>query len=194
MMYDYKLHLTSEPHGLARGSSQFIMKLIGAFMAVQLTVVGKWMIPILLFTLIIGAVTLAIAMFFGPRFGGDCDFERTLGLWGSLTGTCPSGVALIRIADPNLKTTAASEMGGMNAFMVFSGFIPPLIIEFIAGHASFGMVMAACLITALVCTVAMKLTGCWKKPSFSYKGAPIVCPDVSDDCDAFEETDGHSPF
>ena len=26
MMYDYKLHLTSEPHGLARGSSQAVKK------------------------------------------------------------------------------------------------------------------------------------------------------------------------
>ena len=25
MMYDYKLHLTSEPHGLARGSSQEVL-------------------------------------------------------------------------------------------------------------------------------------------------------------------------
>lgn len=168
--------------------------IVGAFMAVQMTVIGKWIVPILIFTLIIGALTLACSMYWGPRLGGNCNFERTLGLWGCLTGTCPSGIALIRIADPNLRTTAASEMGGMNAFMIFSGLIPPMVIEFTLGHMGIIPVLGACFATFAICTIALKLTGCWKKPSFNFKGAPVVCPDVTDDCDAFEESNGHSPF
>ncbi len=72
-------------------------------MAVQMSVIGKWLIPILVMCVVVGAVTLGFALFFGSRLGGTCDFERTLGLWGCLTGTCPSGVALIRIVDPNTE-------------------------------------------------------------------------------------------
>ena len=168
--------------------------IIGAFMAVQMTVIGKWLVPILVFCLVIGAVTLLVTLYFAPRIGGKCDFERTLGLWGCATGTCPSGVALIRVADPNLKTTAAAEMGAMNAFMVFSGLIPPLVIEFTLGHATLPVVLLACLATFVACTIALKLTGCWKKPTFGFKGSPVVCPDVTDDCDEFEKSETHSPF
>ena len=58
---------------------------------------------ILVMCVVVGAVTLGFALFFGSRLGGTCDFERTLGLWGCLTGTCPSGVASIRIVDPNTE-------------------------------------------------------------------------------------------
>lgn len=103
--------------------------IVGAFMAVQMSVIGKWLVPIMVMCVVVGIFTLAITLFFGPRLGGSCDFERTLGLWGCLTGTCPSGVALIRIVDPNLRTTAATEMGAMNAAMIPGTLIVPFIIE-----------------------------------------------------------------
>lgn len=105
----------------------------GAFMAVQLTVVGKWLIPILLVALCTGAITFVFVLFFASHIGGRFDFERVLGLWGCATGTCPSGIALIRIVDPELRTTVASEMGSMNVAMIPATVLAPIIIEFCKG-------------------------------------------------------------
>lgn len=166
--------------------------IVGAFMAVQMTVIGKWLIPIFLMCVIVGAVTLAFALFFGPRLGGSCDFERTLGLWGCLTGTCPSGVALIRIVDPSLKTTAATEMGSMNAAMIPGTLIAPFLIEFCIGNMSFLALAGLALALGVANIIAMKVVGTINKPSYSFR-KPVVCPDVSDDCEYFEE-EQHSPF
>ena len=59
--------------------------IVGAFMAVQMSVIGKWLVPIIAMCVIVGIVTLGFALFFGARLGGNFDFERTLGLWGCLT-------------------------------------------------------------------------------------------------------------
>lgn len=160
--------------------------ILGAFMAVQLSVIGKWLIPIIIMCTVVGLITFVFALFFASRLGGSCDFERTLGLWGCLTGTCPSGVALIRIVDPSLRTTAATEMGSMNLVMFFDYLIAPAIIEFCLGHMSMGILLIYCLGTSIVCTIALKLTGNWNKPTYSFK-TPVVCPDVADDCEHFEK-------
>ena len=104
--------------------------IVAAFASIQLSVVGKWMAPIIIVSLIAGLVTFAICLFFASRIGGYFDFERFLGLWGSATGTCPSGIALIRIVDPELKTTAASEMGSMNMVMFVDSILVPLLISY----------------------------------------------------------------
>ena len=167
--------------------------ILGAFMAVQLSIIGKWLIPIIVMCVVVGIVTLGFALFFGSRLGGTCDFERTLGLWGCLTGTCPSGVALIRIVDPSLRTTAATEMGSMNIIMVFDYLIAPAIIEFCLGHLSATMLLIYCLGTSIICMIALVLTKNFNKPTYSFR-APVVCPDVSDDCEYFEDTKHPSQF
>lgn len=167
--------------------------ILGAFMAVQLSIIGKWLIPIIVMCVVVGIVTLGFALFFGSRLGGTCDFERTLGLWGCLTGTCPSGVALIRIVDPSLRTTATTEMGSMNIVMVFDYLIAPAIIEFCLGHLSMTMLLIYCLGTSIICMIALVLTKNFNKPTYSFR-APVVCPDVSDDCEYFEDTKHPSQF
>lgn len=165
----------------------------GAFMAVQMSVVGKWLAPIAVVCVVVGLFTLAAALFFGSRLGGSCDFERTLGLWGCLTGTCPSGVALIRIVDPALRTTAATEMGSMNAAMIPGTLLVPFMIECAIGNFSFVTFAMMAIALGIANIIGMKIVGTINKPTYSFK-KPVVCPDVSDNCEYFEETEGHSPF
>lgn len=103
-----------------------------AFMSIQLSIIGKWLVPIIILSLAAGLVTFVICLFFASRIGGYFDFERFLGLWGTATGTCPSGIALIRIVDPELKTTAASEIGSMNTVMMVDSILVPLLISYAA--------------------------------------------------------------
>lgn len=144
----------------------------GAFMAVQLAVVGKWLVPILITCVVVGIVTFIVALFFCEHIGGAFDFERLLGLWGTCTGTCPSGVALIRIVDPELRTTASSEMGSMNAWMTLGTILAPLCIEYCTGALSFTALLvwyAAIAVISLACIFVLR--GFKRKKSFSlFKG------------------------
>ncbi len=168
--------------------------IVGAFMAIQMSVIGKWLVPMIAMCVIVGIVTFGFAVFFGARLGGNCDFERTLGLWGCLTGTCPSGVALIRIVDPNLRTTAATEMGAMNAAMIPGTLMIPFLLEALMGHMSIFPTIALLLLgLGLANIVLMKIVGTINKPTYSFK-APVVCPSATDDCEQFEESHTHSPF
>lgn len=140
-----------------------------AFMAVSLSVVGKWLIPILVVCLVVGIVTFIFCLYFTSHLGGAYDFERLLGLWGTATGTCPSGIALIRIVDPELKTTASAEMGLMNVFMI-SGFVAPFVVMYGTGSMGFATLMGLYglgIIIPLVCIFVFRL---WRrKPSFSLR-------------------------
>lgn len=130
-----------------------------AFMAVQLSVVGKWFVPIIVTAVVVGAVTFAICWFFSARIGGHFDFERLLGIWGCATGTCPSGIALIRIVDPQLRTTVSSEMGSMNAVMIVDSFLVPLIISFCNGGVQLRTIALWFLLIFVVSLVGSLLTG-----------------------------------
>ena len=60
-------------------------------MAIQVGIIGNWIVPILLASVASGIVTFFICLFFGERLGSDHDFERVLGVFGTSTGTTPSG-------------------------------------------------------------------------------------------------------
>ena len=133
-----------------------------AFMAVQLAVVGKWLIPILLACCTTGLLTFYMCKYFTEHLNGAYDFERFLGLWGTSTGTCPSGVALIRIVDPELKTTASAEMGLMNAFM-WGGYIAPFVVMYCCGQLSGGVMAGLYALAAIGSVVLIFVFRLWKK-------------------------------
>lgn len=140
-----------------------------AFMAVSFAVLKAWLIPIVIEGILIAAVTAAVCFYFGQRFGGDNDFERTLGLYGTATGTVPTGVALVRIVDPNFKTTTAVELGLTNLIMFAS--TPVVIIMTLYAQKTIDqtitmIALAGCSILYLV---LIKVCGTWKKKSFSWK-------------------------
>ena len=167
--------------------------IVGAFMAIQTSAIGSWIIPMLLMCVVVGIFTFAFCIYFGRRFGDGCDFERTLGMWGCATGTCPSGVALIRVVDPNLRTTASAEMGSMNAFMIPGTLLVANYIMVCNGLMSVNTLIPMALGLGIINLVLIKVCRAWNKPTFSWKGK-TVCPDVTDDCDAFESTGTRSQF
>ena len=140
-----------------------------AFMAVSFAVIKAWLVPILLEALIVTAVTAGICFYFGRRLGGENDFERVLGLYGTATGTVPTGIALIRIVDPNFKTNTAVELGLTNLIMMASTPVVIVMMLFAEGQISYPVtlgVLAGCCVLYLV---LLKVTKCWNKPSFNWK-------------------------
>lgn len=140
-----------------------------AFMAVSVNVIKYWLPLILLVSVIITFVTFAVCFYFGQRFGGANDFERTLGLYGTCTGTVPSGIALVRIVDPDFRTSTSIELGACNIVMLASTPVYLIILALAAGSLELTSAMlglCACVITYLILLKVMKV---WGEKTFSWK-------------------------
>lgn len=140
-----------------------------AFMAVPLGIIKKWITPILLVSAVITVVTLVVCIYFGQRFGGSNDFERTLGLYGTCTGTVPSGIALVRIVDPNFRTTTSIELGACNLVMLASTPVYIIILGLAAGSIGMLSAMLGLLGCIAVYLAALKLFKVWGTKTFSWK-------------------------
>lgn len=140
-----------------------------AFMAVGIGVIGKWIVPILIECAVITVITFAVCFYFGQRFGGANDFERTLGLYGTSTGTVPSGIALVRIVDPEFKTATAVELGLMNMVMLLSTPVYILLLGLSAGQIGVPVVMGGLAALCIVYLILLKVTKTWGKKTYSWK-------------------------
>ena len=140
----------------------------GAFMAIDMSIVGKWIVPILVCCVLCALVTWAAIRYFGARFGGQNDFERTLGEWGTATGTNATGISLVRIVDPENETTTVAELGPANIVNVpASYFVMPAILTFAAGELSTGGLMFCLFGLMIGYLIFMAVIGCWGKKTFS---------------------------
>jgi len=140
-----------------------------AFMAVGFNILGQWIVPILVEAIIVTLITVVVCFYFGKRLGASHDFERTLGLYGTATGTVPSGIALIRIIDPEFKTTTAAELGMMNIAMFLSTPVVIVLMALASGTVSVPVTMAILAGCAILYLVILKVTKCWNKPTYSLK-------------------------
>lgn len=140
-----------------------------AFMAVSLSLIKDWLPVILIVSIVITAITFIVCFYFGQRFGGTNDFERTLGLYGTCTGTVPSGIALIRIVDPNFHTATSVELGACNLVMLASTPVYIIILALAAGSMELIPAMFALAGCAVVYLIIMKLVKVWGKKTFSWK-------------------------
>lgn len=140
-----------------------------AFMAVGFSVIGEWIVPILVEAAVITVITFFVCFYFGQRFGGSNDFERTLGLYGTSTGTVPSGISLIRIIDPEFKTNTAVELGVMNIVMFCSTPVYIILLAMASKTITLPIAMAGLAVCCVIYLIALKLTKCWGKKSFSWK-------------------------
>lgn len=141
-----------------------------AFMAVSVSVISKWIVPMLIVCAVVTVVTFLVCFYFGRRFGGTNDFERTLGLYGTCTGTVPSGIALVRIVDPNFKTSTAVELGACNLVMMASTPIYIIILALASGTMGMLPAIGGLAVCCVVYLVILKLTKTWGEPTYSWKG------------------------
>jgi ESS family glutamate:Na+ symporter len=139
-----------------------------SFMAIQVGIIGQWIVPITISSIVVALITFVICLYFGARLGSDHDFERVLGVYGTCTGTTPSGLSLIRIVDPRLQTPTGSELGVMNMAMILS--TPTVLFITFAGLQMISL-PAACggmLVTILIYLILLKVFKVWRKPTFSF--------------------------
>lgn len=80
-----------------------------ALAAVQVSVLADNLLPIALITGVGGLVTVAGLLWLAKRAWRDAPFEHAMVVFGALTGTLPTGLALLRMVDPDLRGPAASS-------------------------------------------------------------------------------------
>lgn len=97
----------------------------GALAAISLVFVGKYWLPILVISTIGGLMISITVPWMSSRMFHDFQFERMLMLYGVSTGTLSTGLALLRVMDPEFKTKVSSD------YMLSAGLTFILAIPFI---------------------------------------------------------------
>lgn len=114
--------------------------LLSTLIGIKFAVVKEYIIPIVALSLILAVFTLFFILYFGRRVPGY-SFERTVMMFGTCTGTIPTGLILLRMVDSELKTTVSVEAGMWN-MAVFIFFYVNFIFH---GYVVYGWGMPATL-------------------------------------------------
>jgi ESS family glutamate:Na+ symporter len=90
------------------GASVDIM-VTASIAAISLEIFGRYWLPIIVLGISGGVVSAATLLWLSSRIFEDSNFHRFILLFGSLTGTLPAGLALLRVIDPDFRSLAASD-------------------------------------------------------------------------------------
>ena len=95
--------------------------IVSAIATVSLQVIGEYLVPFLI--LAAGGIIWNVVGFFvfGPRMPPDYWLERAVGDFGQSTGVTATGLMLIRVADPEMKSPAVEGFGYKQ--LVFEPFL-----------------------------------------------------------------------
>lgn len=96
-----------------------------AIAAISIVVVKAYMLPILLLAALAAFFVFLTVPWFVSRIFRDHQFHRMLMIFGVSTGTLPTGLALLRVIDPEFETPVASD------YMYASGLTFMFAIPFI---------------------------------------------------------------
>ena len=77
--------------------------------AISLVSIQGYWIPILVLTLVGMFITLVILPWYCSRIYDDHQFFRMLVIYGTATGTLPTGLALLRVVDKEFETPVATD-------------------------------------------------------------------------------------
>ena len=128
VMQRLKFHYVLDTGTLNRISGLSVDLMVTASIAaISLVVVGQYWLPILILCTVGGLMAYFTLPWICSRMFVDHQFHRALVIYGASTGTMPTGLALLRVIDPEFETPVASD------YMYASGitflFAIPLILS-----------------------------------------------------------------
>ena len=141
--------------------------LVATIAAIELSIVWTYLLPISIISIVTGISTLLVVLYIGKRIWRDYAFERTAGILGTVTGTVPSGLLLVRILDPDFKTPAAIDLGLTSIFaapFVLGGML--LVNAPVLWGWSIEQTLLAFVVMMIIALVLMKVFRLWGKPAF----------------------------
>ncbi len=153
------------------------LMITSALGAISFLVVREFWIPILIMSTVGGLIALLLVPWMGSRTFRDHAFGRTLVIYGVATGTLASGLALLRVVDPELKTPIAEDYMRA-AGVVFPMAIPLILIIPFPAYAYIrqepmwlALAGAGCLFYVILCIVGFLVLrrrdvkgGYWARP------------------------------
>ena len=112
--------------GLTRIAGASVDILVAAAVgAISLVIVARHLLPILVMALLGGLLTIVYVFWIASRLFDEHRFQRAMVIYGASTGTMPTGLALLRILDPEFETPAAVD------YMYGTGVAFVLVIPYI---------------------------------------------------------------
>lgn len=94
--------------------------------AISAAVIVLYWIPILIISICVGLATIFSQLWLSSRVFQDHVFYRTILVFGVATGTLPTGLALLRIIDPEFETPASRDFM-FSAGITFIAIIPIIL-------------------------------------------------------------------
>ncbi len=140
--------------------------LVATLMSVQFNVVVRYIIPILVMTIAGILVTVFPILYLGRRVD-RYNFERTMIIFGTCTGTVSTGLILLRVIDPEFRTPVALEIGFMNVVVV-----PIIVASMILVNApvwwdwNLWLVILAHLPILIISLLVIRVLKMWGTPKF----------------------------
>ena len=94
--------------------------------AISIAVLKSFWIPILVVAGVVGTITIITHIWLSSRIFDDHSFYRAILVYGCVTGTLPTGLALLRIIDPEFETPASKDY--MYASGIVFLFVIPILV------------------------------------------------------------------
>lgn len=115
-----------DPGALTRIAGVSVDLLVAAALgAISVVVIARYWLPILVMGVLAGLLTIGYCLWLTSRLFEDHRFQRAMIYYGAATGTLPTGLALLRVVDPDFETPAAVD------YMYGSGVAFFLVIPYI---------------------------------------------------------------
>jgi ESS family glutamate:Na+ symporter len=106
MKYDYTSNYLLE----RLSGASFDFMIVAAISAISIYMLKGYIVPFLIITTIGGLVTVFFIVWLAKRVYREETLENTLAMYGMLTGTISTGIALLREVDPHFQTNAARNL------------------------------------------------------------------------------------
>ncbi len=131
--------------------------------AISVVAVARYWLPIVLLSLLGIVITCILLPWYCSRLFKDHQFFRMLLLFGTATGTLPTGLALLRVVDPEFKSPAATDYVYSTGVVFF--IVIPIILcanlpaySYVQGRPSLMyLMMLITFLYTLGCLIAYKI-------------------------------------
>ena len=140
---------------------------------ISLTALAAYYVPVIILILVGIVITCFILPWYSSRIYSDHAFFRMLVLFGTATGTLPTGLSLLRVVDPDFETPAAQDYAYASG-LVFVFVFPLILFVNLPAYsysqnnpALFYAMLAITGLYALVFIIAYRIVAgkrAWKSP------------------------------
>lgn len=130
--------------------------LLSTLVGIKFAVIKEYIIPIIVISVALAVFTLFFTLYFGRRVPGY-SFERTVMMFGTCTGTIPTGLILLRMIDSDLKTTVSVEAGMWNISVFVFCYVNFILHGVVVYDWGMPITLGLFALTYLICYGILKI-------------------------------------